>query len=104
MKILSVKINNVLSIEDAYVEFDDSGLMLVQGWNHDVGRANGAGKTAIFNAITYALFDKLPRKITATEILRRGCKSGYVEVRVLCAGDEYLVRRSRPKGVNFSRG
>lgn len=104
MKILSAKINNILSIEDAYVEFDDSGLMLVQGWNHDVGRANGAGKTAIFNAITYALYDKIPRRITATEILRRGSKSGYVEVRVLCKGDEYLVRRSRPKGVNFSRG
>src|ERR1035437_7859966 len=103
MKIISDKINNILSIEDAYVEFDDSGLMLVQGWNHDVGRANGAGKTAIFNAITYALFDKLPRKITATEILRRGSKSGYVEVRVSCSGDEYTVKRSRPKGVVFSK-
>src|SRR5208283_1032835 len=104
MKILSVKISNILSIEDAYVEFDDSGLMLVRGWNYDVDRANGAGKTAIFNAIAFALYDKLPRKITATEILRRGSKSGYVEVRVECGGDEYTIRRSRPKGVSFSKG
>lgn len=104
MKIISVKINNILSIEDAYVEFDETGLMLVQGWNHDVGRANGAGKTAIFNAITYALFDKLPRKITATEILRRGSKSGSIEVQLEVSGDRYMVRRSRPKGVAFFKG
>jgi DNA repair exonuclease SbcCD ATPase subunit len=103
MKIISVKINNILSIEDAYVEFEDAGLTLVQGWNHDIGRANGAGKTAIFNAITFALFDKLPRKITATEILRRGSKSGSVEVQVEVGGDRYLVRRSRPKGVTFEK-
>ena len=104
MKIISVKICNILSIEDAYVTFDDTGLVLVQGWNHDTGRANGAGKTAIFNAIAFALYDKLPRKITATEILRRGCKSGYVEVLVEIGGDQYMVRRSRPKGVSFSKG
>ena len=104
MKIISVKINNILSIEDAYVEFDDNGLMLVQGWNHDVGRANGAGKTAIFNAITFALFDKLPRKVTATEILRRGSKTGSVVVTVEVGGDRYVVRRSRPKGVTYEKG
>src|ERR1039458_7210505 len=103
MKILSVKINNILSIEDTYIEFDDNGLMLVKGWNYDDERANGAGKTAIFNAIAFALYDKLPRKVTATEILRRGSKSGYVEVRILCGGDEYTVRRSRPKGIAFSK-
>jgi len=102
MKILSVKIKNILSIEDATIDFDDSGLMLVQGWNHDVGRANGAGKTAIFNAITFALFDKLPRKVTATEILRRGSKSGYVEVSLQNSGKNFAVKRSRPKGVTFS--
>jgi DNA repair exonuclease SbcCD ATPase subunit len=101
MRIKSIKINNILSIEDAYVEFDDSGLMLVQGWNHDVGRANGAGKTAIFNALTFALFDKLPRKVTATEILRRGSKSGSAEVVLEVGMSRYRVLRKRPKGVQF---
>lgn len=104
MKILWVKIENILSIEKAFVEFDAKGLMLIQGWNHDVGRANGAGKTAIFNAITFALYDKLPRKITATEILRRGTSSGHVELLLEIAGDQYVVRRSRPKGVAFFKG
>jgi len=101
MKIESVKISNILSIEKAEVTFDDTGLMLVKGWDHDNGRANGAGKTALFNAISFALYDKLPRKITATEILRRQAKSGYVEVTLSVGTDRYTVVRSRPKGVRF---
>jgi DNA repair exonuclease SbcCD ATPase subunit len=104
MIVKSIKISNILSIEDAYVEFDDRGLMLVQGWNHDVGRANGAGKTAIFNALSFALYDKLPRKVTATEILRRGSKVGYVDICLMVGGDTYSIRRSRPKGVTFKKG
>jgi len=103
MKILNVKINNILSIENAEVTFDDTGLMLVKGWDHDNGRANGAGKTALFNAISFALFDKLPRKVTASEILRRGSKTGSVEVTLEVGVDQYVVRRSRPKGVAFSK-
>jgi DNA repair exonuclease SbcCD ATPase subunit len=104
MIIKSVRIHNILSIEDAFVEFDESGLMLIEGWNYDVGRANGAGKTAIFNAISFALFDKLPRKVTATEIVRRGHKNGYVEVCLSARGASYTVNRSRPKGVGFTKG
>lgn len=104
MKVVSIKINNILSIEDAEVTFEDTGLMLVKGWDHDAGRANGAGKTAIFNALSFAIFDKLPRKVTATEILRRGSKSGYVDVSLQIGNDQYSVRRSRPKGVVFKRG
>ena len=101
MKIISIKISNILSIEDAFVEFDDTGLVLVQGWNHDVGRANGAGKTAIFNALSFALYDKLPRKVTASEILRRSSKSGCAEVVLEVGLCRYSVIRKRPKGVQF---
>lgn len=101
MKIKSVIISNILSIESAEIKFDDNGLILVSGWNYDSGRANGAGKTAIFNAITFALYDKLPRKITATEILRRDCKTGYCQVTLTVGEDEYVVKRHRPKNVVF---
>lgn len=101
MKILSVDITNFLSIEQAHVDFDDSGLVLIEGWNYDVDRANGAGKTAILNALSFALYDKLPRKITASELLRRGTKKGSVALRVECGSQTLEVRRSRPKGVVF---
>ncbi len=104
MKLLDIEINNILSIEKAYIKFDDSGLLLIEGWNYDAQRANGAGKTAILNAAAFGLYDKVPRKITASEILRRGSKIGYVRINVSVGnGDVWTVERSRPKGVNFSR-
>jgi len=101
MYILSLEISNLLSIESASIQFEDSGLVLVDGWNYDTNRANGAGKTALFNCLSFALFDKIPRKITASEILKRGAKTGYAAVKLLCGEDEWVVRRSRPKGVEF---
>ena len=104
MNILSVEINNILSIENATLDFSDSGLVLVEGWNHDASRANGAGKTAIFNAITFALYDKLPRKVTASEILRRGAKTGSVRVRVRTGINETIsITRKRPKGLEIEK-
>jgi len=103
MKLLSIDIENFLSIESAHVDFDDNGLLLIEGWNYDVDRANGAGKTAILNAISFALYDKLPRKVTASEILRRGSKSGSVTLKLSNSSETLIVRRSRPKGVSFTK-
>jgi DNA repair exonuclease SbcCD ATPase subunit len=104
VKIKEIEIENILSIEKLKLTVQDSGLVLVEGWNYDAGRANGAGKTAIFNCLSFALYDKLPRKITASEILRRGARSGYVRVVVQCGQDTWTVTRSRPKGVVFHNG
>ena len=103
MRVLSIEIENILSIEKAALTFEDNGLVLVEGWNYDTGRANGAGKTALFNCLAFGLYDKLPRKITASEILRRGSKAGFVRCSVLCGEDVWTVQRSRPKGVEFSK-
>lgn len=101
MRILSLEIQDILSIQSASMSFEDAGLILVEGWNYDTQRANGAGKTAIFNCLSFGLYDKLPRKITASEILRRGSKSGSVKCSVLCGEDIWTVFRTRPKGVKF---
>lgn len=103
MRLISCDIENFLSIEKAHVDFDDMGLLLIEGWNHDVDRANGAGKTAILNAISFGLYDKLPRKITASEITRRGAKKASVSLRLDVGGEIFGVQRSRPKGVTFTR-
>jgi DNA repair exonuclease SbcCD ATPase subunit len=103
VKLISLEISNILSIETASLSFEDNGLVLIEGWNYDTGRANGAGKTAIANSISFGLYDKLPRKITASEIVRRGCKEGFVRCSVLCGEEIWTVHRSRPKGVQFFR-
>lgn len=102
MNLISCDIENFLSIEKAHVDFSDTGMVLIEGWNYDVDRANGAGKSAILNAISFGLYDKLPRKITASELLRRGTKKGSVSVRLNVGGEIYGVQRSRPKGVTFT--
>lgn len=101
MKVLSVEIENFLSVEKAHITFDDAGLLLIEGYNYDAGRSNGAGKTALLNAISFGLYDRLPRKITATEFLRRGATSASVTVTVDCGTGTYVVKRTRPKGVMF---
>lgn len=103
MKILSLEIENILSIEKAQLSFSDTGLVLVEGYNYDVDRANGAGKSAIFNALSFALFDKVARKITASEILRRDAKTGRVVCKAAVGDSIWEVTRSRPKGVIFKK-
>jgi DNA repair exonuclease SbcCD ATPase subunit len=104
VKIKEIEIENILSIEKLKLTIQDSGLVLIEGWNHDANRANGAGKTAIFNAMSYGLFGKLPRKVTASEILRRGSKSGWVRVVVTCGQETWTVTRSRPNGCTYFNG
>lgn len=102
MKVVSVKINNILSIENAELSFEDSGLVLIEGWNYDDNRATGAGKTAIFNALCFGLYGKLPRKITASEVLRNGTKKGFVSVDVQVGSRLLTVKRERPNKLTFS--
>ena len=96
MKIKNLKIHNILSIEDAEVEFGNSGLVLIEGFDYDTNRANGAGKSAIFNALSFALYDEVPKKITKSEIIRRGTNSGFAEVALDVNGREFKVKRERP--------
>ena len=101
MKIKNLKIHNILSIEDAEVEFGTSGLVLVEGFDYDTNRANGAGKSAVFNALSFALYDEVPKKITKSEVLRRGTSFGYSEVSVDVASREYKVKRERPVACTY---
>lgn len=101
MKINSLEISNILSIEHALITFEDKGLVLVEGFDHDTGRANGAGKSAIFNALSFALYDKLPRRITKSEIIRKGSSSGYATVEVQTSMGRYMVKRIRPGNASF---
>ena len=101
MKIKNLKIHNILSIEDAEIEFGNSGLVLIEGFDYDTNRANGAGKSAIFNALSFALYDEVPKRITKSEILRRGTSSGYSEVTLDVVGREIKIKRERPVACTY---
>lgn len=101
MLVKYIEIDDILSIKKARLEFGDSGLILLDGWNHDDQSANGAGKSSIPNALSYALYDKMPRKISKSEILRRGTKRGSVRVGIMTSDGLLEVVRCRPKNVEF---
>lgn len=103
MKILSTSIADILSVGEIHLSFEDSGATLIDGWNADDDVANGAGKSAIFNALTFGIYGKMPRDVTATEILRKGCKSGSVTVTVDVNGDIWTVKRERPTNLVFTK-
>jgi len=71
MQIKYIEIENILSIGHVKLEFGNTGLILLDGWNHDDDSANGAGKTAIPNALAFGIYDNMPRKISKSEIFRR---------------------------------
>lgn len=101
MKIKFVEIKDILSIGEARIEFKDSGLTLLDGWNHDDNTANGAGKSSIPNAISFGLYDNMPRKVSKSEFLRRGAKQGFVHVGIEVPEGLLEVKRYRPKNVEF---
>ena len=101
MQIKFVEIQDILSIGHVRLEFSNSGLILLDGWNHDDGSANGAGKTAVPSAIAFGIYENIPRKISKSEILRRGSKKGYVHVGIQIGEDLLEVKRSRPRNVEY---
>jgi len=102
MKIGSVVINDILSIKKARIVFEDTGLVLIEGFNYDDGTANGAGKSAIMNALSFGIYGKIPRNITITNLLRYGTKCGSVTVDDIQTNDGiWSVTRSRPGGAQY---
>lgn len=101
MRITDAEIQNILSIGKIKFQFSDTGLVLVDGWNEDDNTANGAGKSGFLNAIAFGIYGKVPRKITATEILRRGAKQGFSRITIDKNGDEWVVERHRPNKVTY---
>jgi DNA repair exonuclease SbcCD ATPase subunit len=99
MRVKELEAENILSIGRISISFANSGLVLLDGWNHDDNSHNGAGKSSIFNALAFAIYNKLPRKVTASEILRKGCKTGFSRVVVQIGKDEFDIKRSRPNGL-----
>lgn len=102
MLLKSLEIHDMLSIGDIALKFQDSGLFLIDGWNYDDNTANGAGKTSIWNALSFALYGKLPRKVTVSELVRRGAKHGYVKAEIEVNGNHIVVERHRPKKESFT--
>ncbi len=72
MQIRNIAAENFLSYEQFSLALADRGLLLVEGENRDSGGSNGAGKSAIFEALTWCIFGFLNRAIKGDEVVRLG--------------------------------
>jgi exonuclease SbcC len=84
-----VKLSGFLSYKDEQeVAFDESSLWMLSG-------LNGSGKSAIFDAVTYALFGHhRGGSVNAGELINKDSKSLGVEFEFLAEGRPYLIRRT----------
>jgi len=69
MKILSIDIQNFMSISHKYIEFNQNSVYLLNGYNNDVvvdglPSSNGSGKSSILLAIIHSLYNRNPKLST----------------------------------------
>lgn len=86
----SVELGDFLSHSDTKLDFENGVTVFV---GH-----NGAGKSSIIDAITFALFGKHTRK-SSKGLIRRGSNQGYAKVTFTINGQKYeAVRKIDSKG------
>lgn len=96
MQFKKIKLHNFMSFEDAEIILDTPGFTVVSGENNNIednSSSNGSGKSAIFEAIVFALTGETQRKCTGSQVLRLGKKEGFVELTLLSNNDEFVIKR-----------
>lgn len=103
----SIELRNFLSFGNATITIDLTALgsTLIVGENLDTMGANGCGKSAIINAICYALYNKPFDSISLNNLVNKtnGLKGTLMEVRIFFSkgDDEYEVYRCRGESFNI---
>ncbi len=84
-----VEIKNFMSFEYAVREFKDNGLILVQG-------ENGAGKSSIWDAVSWAIFGKTVRGVDGDDVVHWGAGEDCAVTVSFSLGNDYFeVTRHR---------
>lgn len=105
LKLKTLTIRNFLSIGNVTqaIRLDDHGLSLVLGHNSDSNGGvtkNGAGKTSIVQAISYALYGQPITKIKADNLVNNINQKGMLVTCEFEANDvEYRIERGRKPNV-----
>jgi len=108
MTLRKLYIDNFFSIDSCTVEFED-GVTIVEGENRDVlsedNTSNGAGKTAVFNAILQCLYDKnlKSEKLTIKDVSNNVTGKPYMLELILTGidGNLYTILNDRSRTVTF---
>lgn len=101
MKLKKIYVKNFLSFQEAELDLENRGLILIDGDNQsetDAIGTNGSGKSSIISAIFYALYGELPNGTGSDSVINRQAGKG-TEVKLWFeqGGQEYLIHRGRKK-------
>jgi len=104
MQIKKVSIQNFYSIKKIDFDFTKyKGVTLIEGENKDTGGSNGAGKSALFEAVVWGLYGKTIRKSTEAALINvasgKDCK-----VTVYVDDDVVIERSKKPTSLQFVKG
>ena len=105
MKIQKIRIKNFYSFKNVELDFSKySGIVRILGDNKDSGSSNGAGKSSIFEAVTWGIYGTTIRKSTEEALVNaQAGKDCFVEIIIHKEGIGTLVisRAKRPTSLNF---
>jgi DNA repair exonuclease SbcCD ATPase subunit len=109
MKIISLTALNLFSIEHlSTLHLQNRGLVLVTGYSHDEGSANGSGKSTVANkAIIWALFGQTAAGTKGDEVINRhtdakGCTAELV-LRDNRGTTCRITRTRQPAGLKYEK-
>lgn len=100
MKSIKVLIENILSVGKIELDFQNKGLLLLDGDNKSnvAIKRNGTGKSTVAGAIYYALYGSFPSGITSDAVINRKVgNKAKVEYTFESKGKTYVVTRTRKK-------
>lgn len=105
MKIQKINVRNFYSYKSLDLDFSSySGIVRILGKNKDSGSSNGAGKSAIFEAITWGVFGQTIRKSTEEALVNsqegKDC-SVSVFIKKDEVGDIEIIRSKRPTSLTL---
>jgi DNA repair exonuclease SbcCD ATPase subunit len=98
MKFTGIEIENFLAITEGKVSLSDRGLVLIQGENDDDPSAssNGAGKSSMADAVSWALYGSTARGISGDSVVNNKVgKNCRVVLTVDDDGKKFLITRHR---------
>ncbi len=90
MKLESIKIKNIRSIKNLELTFPESTILF--------GGDVGSGKSSVLKAVEFGLFGTLG-DLPGDSLLRRGQKTGFVELTFNIDGEAYMIHRKLSRSV-----
>lgn len=94
MNPIKMTIKNFFSHEESEIDFNFKSCLLIGNTEGDYSKSNGSGKSSVFEALLWALFNK-SRAPKMSDLVRWGETSASVVLEFETDGERYRVTRSR---------